>query len=462
MSFWCLNGDCLNRLVMAFGRALSVEPSLLIAAWICALLPGAAEAQDGPGGARGELTFSERFLSDEDGEFARTDLGFSLFSTTRSQFFNLSLNTGIEKDLSNGLASELEDPRAALSYGLSNRNTALSFDANYVSSDVSRLTPLDPLDATSAFVIEDADRETIRGGMQFDFGRASRFGGSLTLNYAAVQFVNTSSTALIDSDTGRAGLILRFEIDPRITARTTFNLTDLDRRGGQDIRTEQLGAGATLLVSSVLSADIDVGSTRVKQSGIGINDTNEGAFYDLALQLARPNGELRGEIRSDIDENGRRTTLRVDRALELPRGSLNFGIGASQDDETNGIDPLYSLSYSREGPRSNFSAGLEQIFSTDTAGNETLDSRVNMALNHELSALSSLDTRLTLRDTRNDAPGTGDIQQLDLDLDYTRALGRDWDFIAGYTYTRQDQDGGANSTENRVFIGLRLTRGWQR
>ena len=98
-------------------------------------------------------------------------------------------------------------------------------------------------------------------------GRAARFGATLSLGYAQTDYFDTTSTTVLDSDTVDGSLRLRVEIDPRITGRAALTLSDLNRDGGTDVRRETFSVGAALAVTPVLDAEIDIGTTRVTQSG---------------------------------------------------------------------------------------------------------------------------------------------------------------------------------------------------
>ncbi|MGB0911970.1 MAG: hypothetical protein ACPGSW_00195 [Phaeobacter italicus] len=414
------------------------------------------QAQEG--GLRAQFSLSEQLRSTtDDGEKARTELGFDFSSVTRSQSLDFSLSGALDKDLNDDLHSTLENPRAALAYRLSNRNSALRFSTNYRRSDAQSLTALDPLDTTDLTLL-DGDREVLRSSLALEFGRAGPFGADLTLSMGETNFSGPVAGTLLDSTSAQASLNFRFDIDPRITARARFEISDLDRDGGRDDRTERVSVGATFAINKVLTGNIDLGRTEARQTLAGVTTSQSGLFYELGLGLQRPNGTLSGNLRSDIDQNGRRTSLRVDRALELPNGALEFGAGVSQDADTDGVDPLYSLSYTRTGPRSTFNAGFEQIFGTNSAGDETLNSRLQLSLSNQLSETATLNSRLALRDTKN---GGSDTQQLDLSFDYAQELTNDWSFIAGYSHTRQTRNSGTDDTDDRLFVGVRLTRDWR-
>lgn len=405
-----------------------------------------------------EVTFSytERLLWDDGDASARSDLGLSLTSETRTQRFAFSVNSSLDKTTSD---FSWEDTSADLRYGIENRNAVLEFDARYLRTDADSLTFDEDL-GDGTLVLDEGDREDIRSNVLFEFGRAAPFGGTLRLGYAETNYIDTSSTSLIDSTTQTLGLGLRFDIDPRISARLSFDHSDLDRDGGLDVRRDTLSAGVTLDVSKTLVADIDLGHTRVIESGSVARTETDGVFTRLALRQEMPNGTLSGSIVSDLDENGRRTTARIDRALELPRARLSFGLGLSRNDDSDKTRPLYALNYTQDLPRGEFTVALDQAFSTNSAGTETLNSRLTLSTRQNLTSLSVLTGSLSFRES-NVLGAAGDTTQIDLSLNYARSLTEDWTLIGGYTHTRRNRDSGNDDIDDVVFIGLRTTRLWR-
>lgn len=413
------------------------------------------QSQDVPGGLELSLTFTERLLWDDGDASARSDFGFGLMSETRTQRFALTLDASLDKTASGGLDAEWVEPSATLSYSTQSRNTVLAFDASYRRADADSQVLDDGI-----LVLDEGEREDLRTSLALEFGREALFGGTLRLGYSETNYLDTTSTSLINSDTYTTAVGLRFDIDPRISARLNFDLSDLDREGGIDVRRETLSAGVTLDVTKALVADFDLGHTRVIRTGTVPRDETDGLYYQVALRQEMVNGTLSGSLISNIDENGRRTTARVDRALDLPRASLSFGFGLSRDDDTDKTRPLYAINYSQDLPRGQFSIALDQAFSSTSTGIETLNSRLTLSARQELTSLSVLSGSLSLRES--DVLGVADdTTQIDLTLNYAQSLTEDWDLVGGYTHTRRMRDNGNDDIDDVVFIGLRTTLAWR-
>lgn len=430
-----------------------------LAAILCSA-PLALAAQDGPGGASAELSFTERLLW-EDGETSlRSDLGLAYSSQTRSQRFSFDGFASLDKLRSDGEAADVVDPRVSLTYGLENRNTALDFALRYRSTDVSSLVLDEGLDVP-ALVLDDGTRTNLSARLGLELGREAPFGASLSLGYASTEYTDTTSALLLDSQTLDGTLRLRFDIDQRISSHITLTASDLDRDGGTDVRRETLSFGATMAVNQALDAEIDIGTTRVTQDGAIPRQVDEGMFYSLGLTRTLTNGTLAGTLVSDLNENGRRTTLQVTRAMDLPNGALRFGAGLSQNDTTNSdVRPLVNLAYTRDLPRGRIDIDFSQNFGSDSVGNETLNSALQLRLQQDLTARDRLSARVGLR--RADRSGGAlDTRSVDFGVDYARDLTSDWAFVSGYTHTRRTDSGGGEEIDDTFFVGLRTSLAWR-
>lgn len=433
----------------------------------CLLVPvyTAAQQQQSGGGLSVLLDYSEQLvIEDSDNETDNEDsltssLDLSLRSITRQQTLSFDIGGNLEKPLSDLGDTDFTEPRLTFLYGIESRNTAFQASALYREAEISRLTAVDILGET-ALVLADGDREDLRLSARLEFGRASPFGGSVAVARTETSYSGPGTQNLFDSESHAADVALRFNIDPRITGRAVFSLNDLDRDGGRDVRSTRAGLGASLAISETLTSEIEVGTTRIEQGGFGTESSTRGAYYTLGLVQNLPNGNLRGSLGSDISENGRRTTLQVDRQFIRKRDQLSFGVGLSQDDDSDTLNPLYSFAYSRPLKRGSIAASLEQTFGTNNAGDERLDTRLNLSVRQELTPLSSVAAVFNVRDASVPGEGVGDQQQINVGLDYTRTLTDDWQMVAGYSHSRQDRLNGTER-DNRIYLGLRLRREWR-
>ncbi|WP_420862191.1 hypothetical protein [Algirhabdus cladophorae] len=444
------------------GRTGGYQPSLFCtAAALLMAWPSLGFAQDADGGLSASLTFSEfATVDDDDGFKMRSDLGFDLSSRTRSQTFEMSLRGALDKfgDTDDGFS--FEDPEASLLYSIENRTTVLSFDANYISRKVDAFTLSDDLD-DGDITLDDARRDDLGAGISMEFGRDEAFGATLSLRYADRSFSDTTSTTLLDSVTQSGNLGFRFEIDPLLTARLTYTYRDLDRDGGTDTETQRLSAGINYQITPSLTADLAIGSSRVEQGGTADPNTNSGYSLDASLVKELPNGSLRGSFETDIDENGRRSTFRVDRNMELPRGTLNFGAGLSEDAETGETKPLYALSYEHELARGSLNASLAQSFTSTSDGDEVLRSRLSLGWQQELSSRSNFNSSVAWNVSEQQNGSDSDRSQFDFTVRYNHELSDRWSASAGYQYQRISEDNAEDDTSNEFFIGLTTSVNWR-
>ncbi len=440
----------------AYSRAGGIVAALSLGLW-----PVSGVSQDTSGGLIADLTFSELLVWDDGISTLRSDLGFGLSSKTNTQEFALNFGAGLDKSYDNDeLNADVIDPRASLFYAIESRNTRFEFDASYRKDDIDTLTALDVLGET-AFVLDEGDREDTSFGLSYEFGRDAPFGGVLRYDYDKIEYTDTISSTLLDSERNQASLRLRFEINTAVTARAVFRVSELDRVGGIDIDRQSIGAGASIAINEASTLDFELGHTEVTQSGSVARSSEDGLYYTLAYTTDLPNGNIRASLRSNINESGRRTTARVDRKMDLPRGSLSFGAGLSQNDVTNDTNPLYSVSYTHDLPRGAFTASFRQAFSSTNAGDETLDSRLSLNYQQELTNLSNFSAGMSFRDTNVLEGTSSDAEQLNLNLNYAHEITKDWSAIAGYTHVRRESDSGSNSTDDEVFIGVRTSLQWR-
>jgi len=234
---------------------------VIASATLLGMTAATAQQSEDDSGLALTLSYTEQLLWDDGDASARSDLGLSLTSETRTQRLAFSLDAGLEKTASNGLRGSWEDPTARFSYALERRNSALSFDASYRRNDVDSLVFSEDL-GDGTLVLDEGQRETVTADLGFEFGREAPFGGTLSLGYAETNYLDTTSTSLLDSTTDTASLGLRFDIDQRTQARLTFDHSDLNRDGGTDVRRRTLSAGATTDITKTLVADLDLGHTR--------------------------------------------------------------------------------------------------------------------------------------------------------------------------------------------------------
>jgi hypothetical protein len=430
----------------------------------CGLLPG--QAQEDAGGLVLSATVSPRlewsdnldFTADGEAGFrASTALSFALESTTRVQQFALSAGGALRYDDSTGEAG-FEDPQLRLFWRRESRDSAVEASVLYREADVSSLVAEDEFDPDS-LILDDGTRRTLSADVALEFGRESPFGGRLALSHDRTEYLDTTDPELVDTRTDGASLDLRFAIDPRISARAALGWTREDSDGDTDTETLRASAGAGLEVSPVLTVGADIGWSRIERTGL-VTDTDEGLSLGLDATWTLANGSLSGSIDSEVGENGRRSEIRVSRALEMPRGQLTFSVGASRTEGFD-VEPLLGLDYVQELPRGVLTASLEQRTDTDDDGEESLLTSLSLGYRQELTAVSSLGASASLRSVDVLAAGGDDASRIDLSLSYTHALTDEWGLTGGYTRALSRSDAEPDVSANTVFLGLERNFRWR-
>lgn len=426
------------------------------AVFVC--ISGGVTAQDAAG-LQADLSFAQGLtFSDTDGTYGLTELGFGLSSTTRMQSLELSISGALRQDLDDGLTLETEDPRLTLSYGIESRQTALTTNLSYSRSDADAFVE-DVDGLPGVLVLDEGTRENSSASVGLTFGREARFGGSFNLGYSDLSYSDTTSTDLVDTQTVTAGLNFEFEIDPRITATLGYNRSDIDRATNRDTVTERLTAGAQFEVTQSLNANLSIGQSRTAVTDAGVETITEGLTYGIDLTQARPRGELRFSLNSSVSENGRRTTATVGTTYEMRRGEINASFGLSEGTD-NTIRPVATLAYSEELQRGSYSISLDQDFSTTSDGDETLNSRLRLNWQQDLTRAARISSSLTYQVT--DVLGADeDTSRLALGLGYSRDLTDDWAVTTRFSHSIVDEDGSATERENDLFIGLETTFAWR-
>lgn len=422
------------------------------------LLAGSAYAQD-DGGLEASLTFSQGLsFSSEDGTVGRTNLGFGLTSTTRNQSLDFALRAGLEQDLDDGLSVEAVSPRATLSYGLENRQSAFTAAASYQQSDTDGFIT-DADDNPLIVVIDEGTREDVSADLGLTFGREAPFGGSVSLGYRETIFTDTADPDLINERTDFASFGLRFDVSQRISGRLSYRISEVDRDGGRDVRTERLSTGAEFAISPTVNANVSLGVSEVSVTETGVETVTDGFFYDIAVTQTRPIGSLRYSLESNLSETGRRTTAKVGGTFETRRGELSADIGLTEgaDDQ---IRPLLLLSYGEELRRSSYSVSLNQQFTTASDGDETLNSRLRLGWSRDLTNVASISSNVTYQIT--DVLGKDeDRSRLQLGVSYSHDLTEDWAVTTRVTHSFVEQSDEADTRENEIFIGLETSLGWR-
>lgn len=420
--------------------------------------PGAAQQE---GGVTAGLTLTPGVHYEDERFSPRLGFGAEVRTQTRTQNLALSFNTALDgTDLSSDLSDSLRDPRLNLSYSLENRNTAFETTMSYRRSKISRLFLAEVFDE-EFLVLDEGQRSDLNTTAALTFGREAPFGGVLDLRYGQIRYSGTSDPGLRNEDSRAAGLSLRFDVDRRIRMTLAARISETDVAGdGTDQRRESLSLGTELAVSPTLSTSLRIGTSRITETTGGTEQVRDGVTWGLTAEQELPNGSLSGQIDSDLTAAGRLSTARLDREMDLPRGTLRFGGGVSQQDGGK-LTPIASLRWQHAIPTASFQMSYDRSLRVTRAGESGIDNQLGLSWQQEIDPLSQLGLSMTLRQTERLDAGASDTQQASLSLSWQRDLTQDWALRASYTH-RWTRDAGSRDTrENNLFLGLERSFQWR-
>lgn len=381
----------------------------------------------------------------------RTDLTFSLSSVTRSQALSFGITSGFRAG-TDGL--EAADPSARLSYRLFSKDTELSLGATYRRAEVNDPLPED-LDDDEDVVYGTGTRQDLSLTLGLETGRTAPFGTTFRLAQRSRHFIGTSSPDLFDTTTTSAGVDLRFRIDPQLTATLSAggSLFRADNADDTERRSASLGLSAAYEVSPVLSARVGISQDRTETTRAGTRTVAEGTGLSFGVTLARPRGTLGLEFSSRVTESGRRSTLSFNRSQTLRLGSLSYSLGLTRSETGEGIDPVFGLTYVRNGQDSAISVQFQQAYRTNTDGAEVVDGRLALRYTREINAISSLSVNFGLSGTYLQQ-GVGDVERFEAGLSYRHALGGDWDLVGGTRHVLIREEATPDRTQNVLYVNL--------
>ncbi|MFO8126420.1 hypothetical protein [Yoonia sp.] len=427
----------------------------LIAGLVSFVAMGTAQAQDA--GAQVGLSLTPGLSYEDEDSRARLGFGATFDSNTRRQQFSAGFDGAFESGYDD-ITDSLRAPRLTLSYGIESRATAVNASLSYRRDKISALVVDDDL-SSDLLVIGTGQRADLDTRASLTFGRDAPFGGTFDLGYRERSYLDTVDPTLLDENTASAGLSLRFVIDRRLTATLSAqgSETDVDAPG-TDLQRVSANAGLNMAVNAALTASLILGRTRITETGLLGTDTTEGGSATLSATQDMPDGAVSGRISSDVTTAGRLTTLRIDRSLDLPRGTLNFGAGLGQLDSDD-LQTLARMSWSDESPRAQYGVTVDRALAVDRDGDSAINSQISLSWQQELDQISSFGAGLSLRDTDRLDPGRADSRQTNLSLTYRRDLTQDWGLRTSYTHRWSSETGAADTDDYTVFLGFE--RGFQ-
>lgn len=401
------------------------------------------------------------------GTRAVTGLSFGLVSETRTSRLAFETTGNFEfGDNENGFT----DPSVSLNYLANSKNSQLLLATSYAETDVNALTTVftnsdGDFGLIEQLVVGTGTRLSTGANLRFETGIDAPLGFIFDAGYNKRDFRDATDPDLFETERLTFGATARMRLNASATLR--FGVTYEDYEAQDAINTlrdtTSVFAEADYALREDLTATTRFSFDRTETATIGSSggfgllssrntSISEGVGGGFAITKTLPNGTIGADFDTRVTADGRRDTVRVTRAIDLPRGAFSLSLGAVKT-ESSSAQPLVNVTYRQDMPRGQFRLGLRQQTSIGDDDETLINTRLEAEYNEEINANSSWGLSALLADT--DAIDLNDdSRRLDLGVDYRRELARDWDLVANYTYSTSVQSGDAERTSNKVSLSI--------
>ena len=414
------------------GIKISLSSALMLVA-----VGGTGSAQD-----RGGVTVSfgvsqsldhQRRTGEEARTQALTALSFGYLTETRTDQLSFSGGFGLQLldgPGTDGLETEVINPRVGLSYGRTGAAASLTASANYTADDIDFLRPLTDFVDDDGVITPPDDFDDLTGtGTRSVLSYSARltlrddrpFGITLFASGSTLDYRDTTDPDLVDSQSLSYGLGLRFDINDVTTARLELSQSRTESDGAED-------SESTTLTGS--------------------------------YSIARPLGALSFGLSASETGAGEQFGLSVARDLELSETdaiAVRFGItqAASGDTVLTG-----ALDYRTERPGATIAAQLNRSVTVTSENEERVVTSLAGSYATQLSPSLSLSVNGAFaRASETETDTTTDVADLGLRLGYE--LTRDWDLSVSASRQWRTEDAGTTETTDLISIGLSRSFQWR-
>ncbi len=426
----------------------------------CILVASISSAQDA-GGLQAFATFRESLIYSDNPDLivngdsetiSRTDLSFGLTSTTRSSALEFTVGGAIEAGDRRGDSTDFVDADVRLGFTQTSQSSELALLAQYTESDVSDVPDPDTTDGELEFGL--GTRENLFTSIGYQGGLNAPFSYGFNLNHRETDYRDTIDPGLVAEEETTVALNFGFRVNSQLTLGVEASVIDFSDESLllTDRETRRLAFTANYDIRPDLTVTAGLNRTEIETTTTGGTTSEDGFGANLGFEMDRINGTLAGGISTTLEESGRVSAIEFTRSLELRNATLSFGAGLT-DTETDGINPLFNVSYFSETPLGSFDISLSQRADVDSASRDRIDTRVEASYMRAINSVSSWDASLMY--TESDVLGAADFsERVDIGLNYRHDIGSEWDFVSGYTYTRISEDGVADRDSNTFRISL--------
>ncbi|MEM6388218.1 MAG: hypothetical protein AAF825_00100 [Pseudomonadota bacterium] len=424
-------------------------------------------------GFEGQLTVGQRLEYENDsgttrtsdeGMSSQTSLGLNVTTETRTQRLSFGLSGNLRAKLSGTSADddvELLTPRATLSYAMEARGAALTLNGGYQRSDIDDSTFLsDPLDPDSDIVTGEGDRARLTLSTELELGRDAPFGATFSYFRGETRYSGTVDPSLVDIETDEFGLDLRFDINEQLQMTLEFDSerTDAAGPGSNDRDEDRVRLGMRYDLRPDLQVTAGLSYTEIEtDDNAGTITSTDGLGYDLGLTREVLNGTYGLSFSESETVNGKRRQFFINRDLSYARGELSLQAGLTKTDGLS-TEPLISATASYEiDAVSGLNLSLSQSSNVNDNNEESINTRLSLGYNRDLSDLSTFSADFSLVD-RNAQTGAGaDTTSTRINLQYNYELGDGLNLTSGYRYTKTEETGQPDEKNTVLFLGLEKT-----
>jgi hypothetical protein len=394
----------------------------------------------------GEYEFND---PDEDESSFTTGLSFDLSSVTRTQRFGLSTDARLVFD-EDGF--DFENPGLDLDYARANRSTAFDVGLSYSVRDVEgEFEVIDPVTGIVTDLIDDdGTLESVRLNVGLETGRDAPFGTDTRFSFTDRTYSDTSDPDLSDLESWQIGTTLRFDVDPRISLRTSasYRETQEDDAAQTESRTTRFGIGGTFLIDPLWTASLDLGYSRFETEedvlGTRVLTEEDGVGASLSVTRQFRDGTLGLALAREVSDIGAEDSLRVFRNRALANGgelAWSLGVVSFPSGDTA---PIASASYAMPTPRGSFSVSLDQTTAVNNDDESVVSTSVALDYDQAINAVSSWSLNGSLSSVNVVGDDTEDQSRAEVGVAYNHDLTRDWALSASLrhriTYENGEKD----------------------
>jgi hypothetical protein len=409
------------------------------------------------------LSFGGEYKSNDPGEGESsftTGLSFGLSSATRTQSFGLSADGQFVFD-EDGF--EFENPGLDLDYARANRSTAFDIGLSYSIRDVEgEFEVIDPVtEVVTDLIDDDGTLESIRLNAGLETGRDAPFGTETRFSYTERSYTDTSDPDLDDLESWQIGTTLRFDVDPRISLRTSasYRETQEDDAAQTESRTTRFGIGGTFLIDPLWTASLDLGYSRFETEeddifGNRVLTEEDGVGASLSVTRQFRDGTLALALAREVSDIGAEDSLRVFRNRVLANGGeLAWSLGAVSFPNGD-TAPIASASYAMPTPRGSFSVSLDQATAVNSDDDSVVSTSVALDYNETINASSGWSLNGSLANVEVVGDEDGGQTRAQMGISYNHALTRDWDLSAALSHRITYEDGEEDDSASTLSLSL--------